>query len=129
VSEPDLSADALDRTVEQLLTSQTFEADELPDVLEKKGYARDDISAAIVRAQAKIGAAAESPAHVQARALQKQGARLLRFGVLWLVVGLAASLAFGAGLLSYLVVIGVGAALVFAGARSVKRAHVPRRDY
>lgn len=120
---------ALDKTVEQLLASQTFEADELPDVLAKKGYARDDVAAAIARAQSKLATIAESPARTQALALQKRGAHLLRFGVIWLVVGLGFSLAFGAGLLSYLVVIGIGSALVFGGARSIKRAHVPRRDY
>ena len=119
----------LDRTVKTLLESGTFEADELPQALAVRGFAAADVAAAVERTRRHIQAEEASPARKQSRALRRRGTHLLRFGIFWLVIGLGFTVAFGAGLLSYLLVIGVGAALILAGARSMKLAQLPRRDY
>jgi hypothetical protein len=124
-----MADDLLDRKVKELLDSGTFEPDELPQALAAHGFAAADVSAAVERARARMQADDESPARKQSRSLTRRGTHLLRFGILWLIVGLGFSLAGGAGLISYVLVIGVGATLVLAGMRMIKRAWIPRRDY
>jgi hypothetical protein len=124
-----MSDQRLDRTVKELLDSGTFEPEELPQALAARGFSPSEVSAAVERAQERMRTEEESPARKQSRALMRRGTHLLRFGVLWLLVGLGFTIMNGAGLLSYVVVIGVGATLVLAGMRSLKSARVPRRDY
>jgi hypothetical protein len=69
----------------------------------------------------ELSADRERPARVQAVVRYRRGARLLQFGVMWLVVGFAFALYGGFGLLSYGVVLGVGSALIAAGYRSLER--------
>jgi len=124
-----MANEELDRTVKRLLESGTFEPAELPAALEGRGYAAADVAAAVERARTRIAADEESPARKQSRALKRRGAHLLRFGIFWLLIGLGFTVAYGAGLISYLLVIGIGAGLILAGMRSVKRAQLPRSDY
>jgi hypothetical protein len=124
-----MSDERLDRTVKELLDSGTFEPDELPQALAARGFSAKDVVAAVERAQMRMRTEDESPARKQSRALTRRGTHLLRFGVLWLIVGLGFTMVSGAGLLSYVLVIGVGATLVVAGTRSITRARIPRRDY
>lgn len=122
-------AESLDDTVKRLLGSETFTAEELPDVLVQKGWDRAEIDAAIARATKKIAKEDESPARVLARKNARTGQHLLRFGVLWLTAGLIGSIVFGGGVLAYLAVVGVGGALIFAGNRALKSAEIRRTDY
>lgn len=119
----------LEAEVLKLLRSQTFEPEELPSVLEKKGHDASAIDAAIKRAMATLESEANSPAQKLARDSAKTGKRLLRLGVMWLFVGGIASAVLGAGILYYLLVLAVGSALIFAGNRSVKRSEVRRTDF
>ena len=102
-----------------MLASETFEPDELNSVLVSRGEDESEVTAAIERALATRGA---DPAEQRSLAARRRAGRLLRAGIFWLVVGLAFSLWYGAGLLSYLLILGVGAALIAAGARELRRA-------
>ena len=111
--------------MKELLDSGKFE----PDECRRPRRARLPRRRVAAVERAKVRKRAETRARrEQSRDLARRG-HLLRFGVLWLVVGLGFTIAYGAGLISYLVVIGVGATLVLAGTRSIKRAQIPRRDY
>lgn len=124
-----MSSEPLDAKVLALLRSQTFDADELPAVLVKQGFDAKEVDAAIASALATIDREENSPSKKQARENAKKGKHLLRLGVMWLLVGGVASLIWRQGVLGYLLVVGVGAALIFAGNRSIKASELRRTDY
>ena len=121
-SDPDL-----DSTVRQLLASETFEAEELPTVLAKRGYPEADVAIAVRRVCDHMAAEQQSPARRSAVAREKRANHLLRIGVLTLVVGLVFTLLGQLGWLQLLLMIAIGGAFLAAGYRGLRWARAPQQ--
>lgn len=114
-------------TVARMLASETFEPDELCEVLVARGHDEATVRAAIDRALAEIDDAERSPAVQRAQGHARRGRRLVRAGVFVLAVGLGVALIMQRGILELLLVIAVGGALVGAGYRTLAYAAPPVR--
>ena len=114
--------DELEKEVKRLLASETFEPNELVDVLAKRGHEASDIEAAIAVATTEIQADQQSPAQLRRETFRRRSARFMQIGVLVLGVGLAFNLFSGGGWLTMLLVIVVGGAFLGAGYRAARHA-------
>jgi hypothetical protein len=110
----------LDRTIERMLASETFEPNELTEMLMAQGHGEAEVVAAVDRVQGELAEKRARPAHQQALVRRKRGVRLVRLGIFTLAAGLIATLFFGGGTLQLLLVIAVGGALSAAGFRALK---------
>ena len=116
-----VSGSDLHKTIRRQLDSETFEPDELRDLLVQRGHDEVEVTAAIAEVVEELETYANSP-HQQQRVIRRRrAARLRRFGVMFLAVGLVYSLLSGAGILQLLVVVAGGGALVAAGMRGLKQ--------
>jgi hypothetical protein len=114
------STSELHETVKRMLASQTFEPDELAEVLVQQGHAKADVSAAIAEVSAQLEEEKRSPAVQRAAAYRRGGVRLLQIGIMILVVGLGFTLFQGGGNLQLMLVIAVGGAFLGAGYRRLR---------
>jgi hypothetical protein len=112
----------LDETVRRMLASETFEPDELRAVLVKQGHDEASVAASIDRVSRELAERDGSEAKQRSLAARRRAGRLIRAGLFWLAVGLGFSIYYGAGLLSWVLVVGIGAALIGAGFRALRSA-------
>ena len=78
----------LEDTVREMLRSETFEPDELRDVLVERGHDRADVERAIAEMQRTLAERSDSPAEVAARKRARRGGRMIRAGLMIAAVGL-----------------------------------------
>ena len=108
-------------TVKRLLSSETFEVDELPAVLAKRGYAEADVSAAIKQVVAQLDDEKQSPAFQGGLARRRRSVRLIRVGLLTLIVGYPWLWYAGLlGVLNALLLIAIAGAFMAAGYRGLR---------
>ncbi len=110
----------LEDTVREMLRSETFEPDELRDVLVERGHDRADVERAIAEMQRTLAERSDSPAEVAARKRARRGGRMIRAGLMIAAVGLVYVVLAGGGILLAWVVVGAGASLIAAGYRHAR---------
>jgi hypothetical protein len=111
----------LQDNVRRQLSSETFEPDELTELLVERGYEEAEVTAAIAEVVNELEGQADNPAKQQQLARRRRAARMLRFGVMVLAIGLAFSVLGGRSILQLLLVIVVGGGLITAGYRGLKQ--------
>ena len=114
-------AQDLDHTVREMLVSETFEAHELVPVLTAKGHPESEVRIALARAQSSIAQQENDPAHLAGVARRGRAAHMVRFGVLWLAIGVPATFVLGGGLLPMMLAFAIGAAILMGGMRGLRR--------
>lgn len=124
VARPEVSARMLENlraTVREQLDSETFGPDELVPILVERGYDEAEVRTAITEVAAELEAEAHDPARLARQRQRKRSAHMVRFGLVWLAVGVPSTFFSGGGVVAMLVVFVFGATLVVAGLRALRR--------